>query len=145
MDAAPLTPPYDLVSLLIGVNNQYRGRPLDEYRVEFTALLERAIGLAGKRAGRVLVVSIPDWGITPFARASGRDRAEIARELDAFNAAARQICAAHGVAFADITPESRAHGSEAGMLVGDGLHPSGAMYFRWSEIALPVVAGMLRP
>ena len=72
MDTATLAPPYDLVSLLIGVNNQYRGRPLAEYRTGFRALLRRAIALACDRPGRVIVVSIPDWGVTPFA--AGRDR-----------------------------------------------------------------------
>ena len=143
IDAAEPLGEWDFVSLLIGVNNQYRGRSLENYRAEFEALLLRAIGFAGGRADRVLVLAIPDWGVTPFAAASGRDLAQIARELDAFNAAAADICAAHGVAFVDIAPVARARGDEAAMLAGDGLHPSAAMYALWAEQALPVARRML--
>src|SRR5689334_6134106 len=85
MDAHAFHAPYALVTLLIGVNNQYRGRDLAGYRGEFTQLLQRAIALAGDSPRHVVVVSIPDWGITPFAR--GRDADAIAREIDAYNAA----------------------------------------------------------
>ena len=136
---------WDFASLLIGVNNQYRGRGVDGYREEFTGLLGRAIGYAGGRAGRVLVLSIPDWGVTPFAAREGRDGARVAREIDAFNAAARDACERHGVAFVDITPASRDGGGDAGMVVDDGLHPSAAMYARWTRLALPVARGMLAP
>jgi lysophospholipase L1-like esterase len=143
MDAAELARGYDLVSLLIGVNNQYRGRPLDEYETQFTALLERAITLAGQRTGRVLVLSIPDWGVTPFAAASGRDVARIAAELDAFNRAAAAICAGHGVAFVDITHISRDPGARPDMLAADGLHPSAAQYALWAKYALPAAKVLL--
>jgi lysophospholipase L1-like esterase len=136
---------YDFASLLIGVNNQYRGRTVDDYRVEFAALLERAIGLAGGDPGRVLVLSIPDWGATRFGHESGRDTAAIARELDAYNAAARAVCAARGVAFVDITAASRTHGAEAAMLADDGLHPSAPAYADWAGLALPVAQGLLAP
>lgn len=145
IDAAAPAGPFDFASLLIGVNNQYRGRDLAEYAREFAALLGRAIGLAGGRADRVLVLSIPDWGVTPFGAASGRDVAAIARELDACNAAARQACAARGVAFVDITPASRARGAEPGMLADDGLHPSVSMYAEWTRLALPVARRLLQP
>ncbi|TAM21360.1 MAG: SGNH/GDSL hydrolase family protein, partial [Rhodanobacter sp.] len=82
MDGTRFDPPYALVSLLIGVNNQYRERSAEAYRGEFVALLERAITLAGERSSRVLVLSIPDWGVTSFARDSGRDCAKIGAELD---------------------------------------------------------------
>lgn len=141
MDSASLAPPYDLVSLLIGVNNQYRGRPADEYRGEFRHLLERATALAGGRAGRVLVLSIPDWGVTPFARGSGRDIARIAAELDTYNAIAREETAQAGAAFVDITPISRAH---PGLLADDGLHPSAAQYALWAEAAVPTAVLLLR-
>lgn len=148
IDAAQPQAPFAFVSLLIGVNNQYRGRDVAEYRDQFSALLERAIALAGGRADRVLVLSIPDWGVTPFAAAQyaqqrGRDGARIARELDGYNAAARAVCAANGVAFVDITPVSRARGDEAAMLVDDGLHPSAAMYAQWTALALPVARQLL--
>lgn len=145
IDAAGPLGTYDLVSLLIGVNNQYRERGVEEYRGQFEALLRRAIGLAGGRADRVLVLSIPDWGVTPFAAASGRDRGVIAAELDAFNAAARVACRAAGVAFMDITPVSRARGHEPEMLAADGLHPSAAMYALWAQLALPVARDLLTP
>lgn len=134
---------FDFVSLLIGVNNQYRGRALENYREEFAALLDRAIAFAGGRADRVLVLSIPDWGATRFGAASGRDLVQIARELDAFNASAREISAARGVAFVDISPVSRSRGNEDAMLAEDGLHPSAAMYAEWARAALPATRALL--
>jgi len=136
---------WGFVSLLIGVNNQYRGRGVDDYRGEFAGLLARAIGCAGGRPGRVLVLSIPDWGVTPFAVREGRDSAQIARELDACNTAARETCNQHGVAFVDITPASRERGGETEMLADDGLHPSAAMYATWTRLALPVARRLLEP
>jgi lysophospholipase L1-like esterase len=132
IDAAAPAGPYALVSLLIGVNNQYRGRPADEYREQLRALLRRAIGFAGGDAARVLVLSIPDWGVTPFAE--GRDRAQVAREIDLFNAIARDEARAAGARWIDITPASRRAPSA---VVADGLHPSGEQYREWAELALP--------
>ncbi len=131
IDAAAPQGPFALVTLLIGVNNQYRGRSVHEYRDQFDALLQRALGFAGGKARRVIVLSIPDWGVTPFAIASGRDRMQIAHELDAYNAAAAAVCARHEVAFVDITDLSREYGGETVMLAEDGLHPSAAMYALW--------------
>lgn len=131
---------WDLVSLLIGVNNQYRGRSLENYRSEFRALLDRAIGFADGRVARVMVLSIPDWGVTPFAKTEARDRANVSAEIDAFNLAAREIALARGVAFVDVTPASRAH---ADQVAEDGLHPDGRMYTTWMQLALPVVRGLL--
>ena len=142
LDAAQPLGTFDFVSLLVGVNNQYRGRDPGEYRAQFAALLDRAIAHAGGRAGRVLVLSIPDWGATRFGRDSGRDLAQVARDLDAFNAAARAECAARGVGFVDITPLSRMHTGEA-MLANDGLHPSAAMYALWTQAALAAARGRL--
>lgn len=123
--------PYQLVSLLIGVNNQYRGRSVKDFAPEFAALLERAIGFAGGDAGRVMVVSIPDWGVMPFA--AGRDRAQIAREIDAYNAACRAAAAAVGVRFIDITAISRRATTQPSLIAADGLHPSGEQYRLWAE------------
>jgi lysophospholipase L1-like esterase len=134
---------FDFVSLLIGVNNQYRNRSAVAYGGEFHTLLLRAIRHARGRADRVLVLSIPDWGVTPFARNDKRDAATIAGEIDAFNAAAQKICAKEGVAFVDITPVSRERGAQAGMLAADGLHPSAAMYTLWTQAALPVARALL--
>jgi lysophospholipase L1-like esterase len=141
MDAAALLPAHDLVTLQIGVNNQYRGRSLDEYALQFDALLERAIALAGGRAGRVLVVSIPDWGVTRFAREQRRDPARIAGELDDFNACARDLAASRGGRFVDITPISRRHPD---MVAADGLHPSAEQYALWVEAILPIAREALR-
>lgn len=135
MDQADPRGPFDLVSLLIGVNNQYRGRSEAEYREQFRALLRRAIALAGGRPGRVLVLSIPDWGVTPFAQ--GRDRAQIATEIDRFNAANREIARELGARYVDVTPVSRREGADADWLAPDGLHPSGRMYAEWARLALP--------
>jgi lysophospholipase L1-like esterase len=144
MDGHAFKPPYDLVSLLIGVNNQYRGRDLDDFRAEFRALLERAVALAGGRPDRVLVVSIPDWGVTRFAARSGRDLEQVAREIDAFNAVKREEADAQSVAFVDITGISRVAGDEAAMLAEDGLHPSAAQYARWTAAIAPVAERLLR-
>ncbi len=143
MDAAEPLGDWDFVSLLIGVNDQYRGRAVDDYLGDFHRLLQRAIALAGGRVDRVLVLSIPDWGVTPFGAASGRDLQQIADELDACNAAARELCTAHGVAFVDITEVSRQRGVEADMLADDQLHPSGAMYADWMPLAIPVSVQLL--
>lgn len=123
---------FDLVTLLIGVNNQYRGRDPENYRAEFASLLRRAIHFAGDDVRRVIVVSIPDWGLTPFAR--GRDRERIAAEIDAFNGINRDVTLQTGSRYADITPMSR---KGASMVVSDGLHPSAAMYERWTAAILP--------
>src|SRR5690606_3668462 len=90
---------YDFVTLLIGVNNQYRDRSVPEYRGEFTELLERAIRYANGNPGRVLVVSIPDWGVTPFAAEQGREAAQVAVAIDAFNREAETVARRHGALF----------------------------------------------
>jgi lysophospholipase L1-like esterase len=141
MDAAMLVPPYDLVSLLIGVNNQYRGRGAGDYRGQFAGLLRRAVGLAGDRASRVVVVSIPDWGVTRFAREQGRDGAAIAHALDVYNAIARDETGRAGARWVDITPLSRRHPD---LLADDGLHPSAAQYTYWTDAILPLAAAAVR-
>ena len=134
--------PYDIVSLLIGVNNQYRGRPQDEYRAQFVDLLNQAITFADGDAQRVFVVSIPDWGVTPFA--SRRDGVAIGAEIDAFNAINRAEAANAGVAYIDITPISREATERPELIAGDGLHPSGQMYAEWVELIEPVVVEILK-
>lgn len=143
IDAAAPLPRHDLVSLLIGVNDQYRGRSVDGYAARFDHLLQRAIGFADGRRDRVLTLSIPDWGATRFGLQSGRDRDRIARELDAYNARARDACAGRGVAFIDITPLSRRLGDAPDALAADGLHPSAAQYTRWTALALPTARRLL--
>lgn len=140
MDAASLAPMYDLVTLQIGVNNQYRGRTADDYRDQLAGLLARAIGLAGGHAAHVVVVSIPDWGVTRFAREQGRDRTRIAAELDAYNAIARDESHRAGARFIDITGISRAHPD---LVADDGLHPSAAQYALWVEAIESIVRAAL--
>lgn len=142
IDEASPEGPYDLVTLLIGVNNQYRGRSAEEYRKEFRALLARAIGFAGDRPNRVIVLSIPDWGVTPFA--GDGDRAKIAREIDAFNRISREEAGRAGARYVDITPISRVAASEPALTAEDGLHPSGEMYRRWVELVVTEAAAVVK-
>lgn len=141
MDAAEFFPPYDMVSLLIGVNNQYRGRSPENFRGEFVGLLQRAISLAGDHADRVVVISIPDWGVTPFAQ--GRDREQIAREIDAYNAVKKEETLRLGVAWVDVTPISRRADQQPELLALDGLHPSGLMYRLWMREIFPIALQIL--
>ncbi|MCL4869599.1 MAG: SGNH/GDSL hydrolase family protein [Anaerolineae bacterium] len=124
---------YDLVSLLIGVNNQYRGRDPSQYQLEFRQLLAKAITFAGGEPGRVIVLSIPDWGVTPFAE--GRDLVQIAQEIDTFNALNRAEAEQQGAAYIDVTPISRQAAADPALIASDGLHPSGKMYGVWAELA----------
>jgi lysophospholipase L1-like esterase len=134
---------YDLVSLLIGVNNQYRGRDQQEYRAQFAALLQRAISFAGGQPSHVLVLSIPDWGVTPFAIQAGRDPKVVAVEIDTFNTINREETEKAGAQYVDITPFSRTAVDDPDLIASDGLHPSGKMYAEWARLALPVVQEML--
>jgi lysophospholipase L1-like esterase len=136
IDVATLSPPYDLVTLLIGVNNQYRGYSVVNYCVEFEQLLRQAIVFAGADTERVRVLSIPDWGVTPFAQKEGRVADKVAKEIDAFNAAAKEISERLGVIFIDNTPHSRLAATDATLLAPDGLHPSGKMYAHWVQSLL---------
>ena len=133
---------YDLVSLLIGVNNQYRGYDINEYREQFIFLLSKSIEYAGSDPNRVIVLSIPDWGVTPFAQ--GRDREQVAKDIDAFNAVNKQETEKAGAHYVDITPISRQAVNHASLVAPDGLHPSGEMYAEWAQLALPVVLQILR-
>jgi lysophospholipase L1-like esterase len=122
---------YDFVSLLIGVNNQYRGRSVAEYATEFESLLKQAIQFAGNDASRVVVLSIPDWGVTPFATGSNKEK--IAEEIDAYNTANKEIALKYKVHYIDITPGTREAATDNTLLAADGLHYSGKEYGRWAE------------
>ena len=130
INIADLQPPYDLVTLLIGVNNQYQGRSLDEYENEFELLLKKAIAFAGNDTGRVVVLSIPDWGATPFA--AGRNKDQISQEIDAFNAVNKRISTEKNVQYIDITPGTREALQDPSLVASDGLHPSAKEYSRWA-------------
>lgn len=122
---------YDLVTLLIGVNNQYRGRSVEEYEKEFTRLLIKAILFAGSRSERVFVLSIPDWGLTPFAK--GKDSGVISGAINAFNKANQSVALAYQCRYLNITDSSREHGNQDRYLTPDQLHYSGAEYKIWAE------------
>jgi lysophospholipase L1-like esterase len=141
ISASAITPPYELVSLSIGVNNQYRGGRIEEYHQEFSELLVQSIGFANGHVGRVVVLSIPDWSITPFASNSKRSASAIAEEIDRFNAISRRETEAAGAHYVDVTPVSREQ--HADWLTVDGLHPSGAQYARWAALATPAALGAL--
>ncbi|HEX6915853.1 MAG TPA: SGNH/GDSL hydrolase family protein [Chitinophagaceae bacterium] len=122
---------YDFVTLLIGVNNQYRGLPLDDFKSDFEFLLKKAIRFTAGNAKRVLVISIPDWGTTPFAL--GREIKKIASEIDCFNQAKKEISDRYNVRFIDITSKQRADGSDIAFVTTDKLHPSAKEYAKWAE------------
>jgi lysophospholipase L1-like esterase len=122
---------YDFVTLLIGVNNQYRGGMIEDYKPQFESLLKKAIEFAKGKADHVIVLSIPDWGVTPFAK--DRNRNEIAKQIDKYNKVNEEISSAFHVNYIDITPGTRESGSDLSLLASDGLHPSAKEYARWSE------------
>lgn len=137
IQAALPKPPYDVVSLLIGVNNQYRGLDIVEYREEFVFLLNKAIEYAGGDPDRVIVLSIPDWGVTLFARS--RDSKAIAVEINQFNSVNKEEAEKAGAHYVDVTPISREAVTDSSLIASDGLHPSGKMYAEWAKLALPEV------
>jgi lysophospholipase L1-like esterase len=147
--AVPLRSSYDFVSLLIGVNNQYRGRSVDNYKIEFEELLKKAIAFGGNQNERIIVLSIPDWGVTPFAEASlpdrqGRNREQITREIEAYNAVNKQIAEQYHVHYLNITNRTREATGDHSLLAPDGLHPSGNEYKRWAEQIAILFQQMIR-
>lgn len=144
IDAAAPRGPYALVTLLIGVNDQYRGGRPEAYRPAFAAMLRRAAALAGGVASHVVVLSIPDWSVTPFAGDSGTDTARIAGEIRGFNQVNRQETRLAGAFYVDVTPSSRRALDDRSLLAGDGLHPAAAMYAEWARLALPAAAAALQ-
>jgi lysophospholipase L1-like esterase len=141
MAGSALAPPFDLVSVLVGVNDQYRGREVAEHLPHFNTVLTQAVGLADGDPGRVLAVSIPDWGTTGFGADDPRGPVLIAGQIDAYNEAQRELCQLRGIAHVDITGLSRDLAADPSMLVADRLHPSGAQYARWLD---PIAAAALR-
>lgn len=144
LDAIAATRPegaFDFVTLMIGVNDQYRGRDLDEFSNQFSPLFQRAIDLAGGAAGRVVVISVPDWGFTPFG--AHCDRPRISAEIDAYNGWLRGWAAARGAEWVDVTPRSRAMLDDARLVAADGLHPSGETHRRWADAIAPVAQRVL--
>lgn len=143
-DAIAQAPPaddYQLTTLLIGVNDQYRGRTPQSFEAGFAALLDRAVGFASGDPTRIIAISIPDWGVTPFAE--GRDLLAIAEQVDAFNAAARGRVLRAGASWMDVTESSRAMGTVPTLVAADGLHPSAELYRRWTDMLLPLAQRIL--
>jgi lysophospholipase L1-like esterase len=131
IDQTRLIEQYDYVSLLIGVNNQYRGRKSDEYAMQFEELLKRAISFSTNGTSHVFVISIPDWGATPFAE--GRDKKKIAEEINAFNDINKSISEKYGVGYIEITEGSRDAKKNPSLVARDKLHPSGTEYSKWAN------------
>ena len=127
---------FDFVTLLIGVNDQYRGLSQDNYKIKFKQVLNTAIHFAGNNKPHVFVLSIPDWGVTPYA--NGQESV-IGPQIDQFNTINKQISLAAGVNYLDITPTSRQAKSEPDLVANDGLHPSGKMYAKWVDLLEPMV------
>lgn len=123
---------YDLVTLLIGVNNQYRGRSVESYALDFEKMLKRAIAFARGNKARVIVLSIPDWGVTPFANQKGVDPVQVANGIDAYNQTKKEICERQGITFIDITNDYRLNGGSTEGVVEDQLHPSKLIYEQWT-------------
>ncbi|MEY3577739.1 MAG: hypothetical protein RL394_1324 [Bacteroidota bacterium] len=134
---------YDIVTLLIGVNNQYRGKDPAVYEKEFEKLLNKAIAFAGGNKQHVFVISIPDWGATPFA--ASRDRVKIRKEIDLFNSINKKITDDAGIAYVSITEGSREATSNALLVAKDGLHPSGLEYGRWAKKLADAILQSIRP
>ncbi|MEX2592436.1 MAG: GDSL-type esterase/lipase family protein [Anditalea sp.] len=124
---------YDLVTLMIGVNNQYRGESLGVFEVEFSQLLDKAIALADNDPSRTISISIPDWGVTSFALEGDRNVKKIAKEIDLYNQVIQNISLQKGVHYLEVTQAYRKGGGLAGSLVADKLHPSGFIYKNWAE------------
>jgi lysophospholipase L1-like esterase len=133
---------YGIVTLLIGVNNLYQGRELSEYRLELDGLIEQSVSYSGGRPAHVVLISIPDFSVSPFA--ARMDRAAISRQTDRFNAVARELAIKHGIQFLDITPQTRLAEGNPGKFAPDGLHFSGKEYAAWAGMLAPLIQHMGR-
>jgi lysophospholipase L1-like esterase len=133
---------YELVTLLIGVNDQYRGYPVEGYRTDFQFMLQKAIEYAGGNPQKVIVLSIPDWGCTPFA--ADRDTESIRQQIDQFNAINLEQTQRAGAHYVDVTGISRLAQDDPDLIAEDRLHPSGKMYVMWAELVLPVASKILK-
>jgi lysophospholipase L1-like esterase len=130
INEANITTTFDMVTLLIGVNNQYRGRAIKNFEIEFEHLLQRAIQFANNISNHVIVLSIPDWGVTPFA--ADRDKTKIAKEIDDYNSVCKTAAQKFKTHYIDITTSQRVEGNKDEFLAADKLHPSGKEYKKWA-------------
>ena len=128
---------YDLVTLLIGVNNQYRGLAIDAFETDFTFLLRKAIHLSGEKPNHVIVLSIPDWGVTPFA--ASKDGKKISTEIDAYNAICESVAEKSKAHFINITDETRKAKNDKSLLTNDKLHYSGKEHAVWAQRVVDLI------
>jgi len=133
--------PFDIVSLLIGVNDQYQHMDTADYRKHFNECLEKAIGFAGDKKNRVFVLSIPDYSVTPFAANS--DITQIRTEIDEFNAINKAITLSYDISYIDITPLTREAENDTSLIAADGLHPSAKEYAKWAELLATEIKAVL--
>jgi len=143
IDQRTFKAPYDFVTLLIGVNNQYRGRPIEEYKTQFESLLKQAIGFANGKPDHVIVLSIPDWGVTPYAKTTGRDQQQIRTEIDAFNDANMEMARLYKANYLNITPGTRDANHDLNLIASDGLHLSAKEYARWANQLSKIIESRL--
>lgn len=136
------SPTYDVVSLLIGVNDQYQRMDTGGYAVRFTQLLEKAIQLAKGNKQHVFVLSIPDYSVTPFVSTSEKE--SVRKEIDWFNTINQRITASYSVSYTDITPSTREAINNPSLIARDGLHPSGAEYRKWADLLAPKMKAVLQ-
>ncbi|MEN9570930.1 MAG: hypothetical protein RL172_2161 [Bacteroidota bacterium] len=141
LQAVTLLPAYDIVTLLVGVNNQYRGLDINEFKNEFLVLLKRAIQLTGNRSQSVVVLSIPNWGVTPFA--SGQDGHKITAEIEAYNGICEEAALLNNCNYINITMAQAARCKIDGYLAADGLHPSGKEYTKWASLLSEIISRLL--
>lgn len=127
--------PYDVVSLLIGVNDQYQTHDTTNYRNRFASLLSKTISLAGNRKERVFILSIPDYSVTPFVPTA--NKAQVSKEIDWFNTINYEVAQYFGVSYTNITPSSREAATNTSLIANDGLHPSGLEYKKWAAMLVP--------
>jgi lysophospholipase L1-like esterase len=145
IDLAKDTNTYDMVTLLIGVNNEYRGQSAGTYRTEFRRLLQTAVTFAGGSLNHVFVISIPDWGVTPFGHQDPRGPEAIADDIDEFNAINKEETLKAGISYTNVTPGSKKAAKDLSLIASDGLHPSGKMYREWAEKLLPAILKTYQP
>ena len=135
--------PFDIVTLLIGVNNQYQGLPQSEYKTQFTILLQESIAYAGNKPSHVIVLSIPDYSVTPYGKSTGR-AAFISSQIDSFNSINKQVTDSFNVNYLDITGESRNVANDSTHIASDGLHYSGKEYAIWSTMLASLIANIVK-
>jgi lysophospholipase L1-like esterase len=130
IDKSHVKKSFDFVTLLVGVNDQYRGRTVEEYKPQFESLLTQAIQFANGHSSKVIVLSIPDWGVTPFAK--DRDPEKIAQQINSYNEVNKQLAREHNVKYIDITTSTREAAGDPALVAPDGLHPSAKEYAKWA-------------